>query len=325
MRRREFIGSLIGTAVAWPLAVRAQQPKMPVVGFLGAVSTSDYARQVEALRAGLRDFGYADGKNIAIEYRWAEGNYDRLPDLAGELVRLKVDVLVTHGTPGPLAAKQATKTIPIVMASSGDPVATGLVASLNRPGGNITGSTILSPEMNSKQLDFLKQSVPSITQVGVLANPDNPANTGQLQALETTARSLKVVIQRFEARKRNEFESAFLAMANKRVDAVVITEDAAFISNPKVIAKLALKNYLPSAGFTDFAQAGGLIGYSVNYLELFRRAAYFVDKILKGIEPADLPVEQATKFELVINLKTAKTLGLTVPPILLAGADEVIE
>jgi putative ABC transport system substrate-binding protein len=298
MRRREFIGSLIGTAVAWPLVARAQHPNMPVVGFLGALSASDWASRVEALRTGLRDLGYVEDKNIVIEFRWAEGNYGRLVDLAAELVRLKVDVLVTHGTLGTRAAQQATKSIPIVMAIGADAVATGLVASLNRPGGNITGSTQLAPELSTKQLEFLKQVVPSITQVGVLVNPDNLANMGpQLHALKMATTSMNVVIQLFKARKRNEFESAFLAMVNKRVDAAVITEDAVFIGNLKVIAKLALTDYLPSTGSTDFARASGLIGYSVNYLELFRRAAYFVDKILKGASPAELPVEQATKIE----------------------------
>jgi putative ABC transport system substrate-binding protein len=325
MRRREFI-NLLGGAAAWPLAARAQQPAMPVVGFLGALFASSWASRVEALRAGLRDLGYVEGKNIVVEFRWAEGNYNRLPELAHELVRLKVDVLVTHGTPGTRAAQQATKTIPIVMAISGDAVATDLVASLNRPGGNTTGSTFFSPELNAKQLELLKEAVPSINQVGVLVNPDNPLmNRSSLQALETTASSLKVVIQLFEARGRDDFESAFLAMANKRVDAVAITEDAVFIPNPRVLADLASRNRLPSTGSTEFAQAGGLIGYGVHRLELFRRAAYFVDKILKGTKPADLPVEQPTKFEVVANLKAARALGLEMPTSILLRADEVIE
>ena len=201
MKRREFIAGLGGIA-AWPIAARAQQPMMPVIGFLGALSASRWASRVEAFRAGLRDLGYVEGKNIIVEFRWAEGNYDRLPDLADELVHRRVDVLVTHGTPGTRAAKQATKTIPIVMAISGDAVATGLVASLNRPGGNITGSTFFSPELNAKQLELLKEAAPSITQVAVLMNPDNPLmNRPLLQALETTAASLKLVIPIFEARK----------------------------------------------------------------------------------------------------------------------------
>jgi putative ABC transport system substrate-binding protein len=281
---------------------------------------------VEAFRTGLRDLGYVEGKNIIVEFRWAEGNYDRLPDLADELVHRKVDVLVTHGTPGTRAAKQATQTIPIVMAISGDAVATGLVASLNRPGGNVTGSTFFSPELNAKQLELLKEAAPSITQVAVLMNPDNPLmNRPSLQALETTAASLKLVIPIFVARKPNEFEGAFEAMANTHVDAVAIIEDAVFLPNPRVIADLASKNRLPSAGSTEFAQAGGLIGYGVHRLELFRRAAYFVDKILKGAKPADLSVEQPTKFEVVANLKTARALGLEMPTSILLRAHEVIE
>ena len=325
--QRKFLATLLGgTAVAWPLAARAQQAAMPVIGFLGALSASDWVSQTEALRAGLRDLGYVEGKNIVIEFRWAQGNYDRLPDLASQLVRLKVDVLVTYGTPGTRAAKEATTTIPIVMNSGGDAVAMGLVASLNRPGANITGSTQFGPEIVAKRLELLKEGVHSITQVGVLVNPDNPLTRGVgLEALETTARTSKVLIQRFEVRERNEFESVFLTMANKRVDAVVITADAMFISNRRIIANLALKNRLPSTGFTEFAKAGGLIGYGVNDLEIYRRFAHFVDKILKGTKPADLPVERATRFKLIINLKTAKALGLTVPPTLLARADEVIE
>jgi putative tryptophan/tyrosine transport system substrate-binding protein len=326
MQRREFVTLVGGAAASWPLAAWAQQPTMPVIGFLGALSAPRWTSRVEAFRAGLRDLGYVEGKNIAVEFRWAEGNYDRLPDLANELVRLKVDVLVTHGTPGTRAAEQATKTIPIVMAISGDAVATGLVASLNRPGGNVTGSTFFSPELNAKQLELLKEAAPSITQVAVLLNPDNPLmNRPALQALETTAASLKLVIPTFEARRPNEFESAFVAMANKRVDAVAIIEDAVFLPNPRVIADLASKNRFPSAASTEFAQAGGLIGYGVHRLELFRRAAYFVDKILKGAKPADLSVEQPTKFEVVANLKTAKALGLEMPTSILLRADEVIE
>jgi putative ABC transport system substrate-binding protein len=325
MKRREFITLLGGAAAAWPLASHAQQRAMPVIGFLGALSASGWVSRVEALRAGLRDLGYLEGKNIVVEFRWAEGNYDRLPDLATELVRLKVDVLVTHGTPGTRAAKQATKTIPIVMALSGDAVATGLVAALNRPGGNITGSTFFSPELNAKQLELLKEAVPSITQVAVLVNPGNTLNRPSLQALETTAESLKVAIQLFEARGRNEIEGAFLAMAIKHVDAVAVTDDAVFIANQSVIANLAAKNRFPSTGFDELAQAGGLIGYGVNFLAIYRRAAYFIDRILKGAKPDDLPVEQATKFELVANLKTSRSLGLEMPTSILLRADQVIE
>jgi len=325
MRRRRFL-TLVGSAAAgWPLGVHAQQRGIPVVGFLGAPSASGWADRVEALRAGLRDLGYVEGKNIIIEFRWAEEHYDRLAGLADELVRLKVDVLVTHGTPGTRAAQRATKTIPIVMAVSGDAVATGLVASLSRPGGNITGSTYFSPELHAKQLEFLKATVPSLAQLAVVVNPDNPLNGPILQALETSARSLNVTTHVFEARERNQLESVFLAMADKRADAVMITDDLVFITNRKAIATLTSKHRLPSAGFAEFAHDGGLIGYGVNYVEIVRRAAYFIDKILKGAKPADLPVERATRFQLVMNLQTAKALGLTVPQSLILRADEVIE
>jgi putative tryptophan/tyrosine transport system substrate-binding protein len=326
MKRREFITLIGGAAAVWPLASRAQQPTMPVIGFLGALSAPDWVSQTDALRAGLRDLGYVEGKNIVIEFRWAQGNYDRLPDLAAELVRLKVDVLVAYGTPATRAAIQATKTIPIVINTGGDAVTMGLVASLNRPGGNITGLTQFGLEIVAKRFELLKEAVHSITQVGVLVNPDNPVTQGVgLEPLETTARTSKVLIQRFEVRERNDFESVFLTMANKRVDAVVITADSMFISNRRIIANLALKNRLPSTGFPEFAKAGGLIGYGINDLEIYRRFAFFVDKILKGTKPADLPVERATKFDIVINLKTARALGLDVPPTLLARAAEVIE
>ncbi|MGH6804295.1 MAG: ABC transporter substrate-binding protein, partial [Methyloceanibacter sp.] len=275
--------------------------------------------------AGLRDLGYVEGKNIVIEFRWAEDKYDRLPELAAELVRLKVDVLVTHGTAGPLAAKRATTTIPIVIAHVGDAVATGLVASLARPGGNITGSTFFGPELSAKLLELIKEAFPRTRQVAVLLFPDNPANGPSLQAMEIAAKSLKVGLQPFEARGPKEFESAFSAMAKKRVDAVVITLGAMFQANPRAIADLAAKQRLPSIGFNEFAEAGGLFGYGANLVDLFHRAAYFVDRILKGTKPADLPVERATRFELIVNLKTAKAIGVTIPQTFLYRADRVIE
>jgi putative ABC transport system substrate-binding protein len=325
MNKREFIAAL-GGAVAWPLVAHAQQPaKVARVGFLGATSTSGWESRVEAFRLSLRDLGYVEGKNIVIEFRWAEEKYDRLPDLAAELVRLEVDVLVTYGTPGALAAKRATTTIPIVMVHSGDAVAAGLVASLARPGGNITGSTYFLPELMAKRLELLKNIVPRITQVAVLVKPDNPFFDTALPALENPAKSLKMELQQFQARGPNELEAAFAAMAKARAEAVVILEDAVFVSNARAIADLAAKHRLPSAGFNELAEAGGLIGYGVNFIEMYRRAAFFVDKILNGAKPANIPVEQATKFELLINLKTAKALGLDVPPQLLARADGVIE
>ncbi len=324
--RRKILIAL-GTGLGgWPLAGHAQQPaKVPRIGFLGSTSAAGYATQIEALRAGLRDLGYVEGKNILIEWRFAEGNYERLPGLAAELVQLRVDVIVTHGTPGTRAAKQATTTIPIVMAVAGDAIATGLVASIARPGGNITGSNFFFPELCAKRLELLKETFPRTKRVAVLLNPGNPSNEPVLQAMEMAARSLKVELQKFAVRGPNEFESAFAAMAKSRVDAATILEDAMLIANARAIADLAVKQRLPSIGFKEFAETGGLMAYGANLLEMYRRAAYFVDKILKGAKPGDIPVEQSTKFELVINMKTAKALGITFPQSILVRADKVIE
>jgi putative ABC transport system substrate-binding protein len=314
-------------ALAVPLAIEAQQvEKVYRIGYLGNASASGQAKRVESLRAALRDLGYVEGKNIVIELRWAEGKLERLPDLAAELVRLKVDVLVTAGTPGALAAKQATTTIPIVMVGIGDAVATGVVASLARPGGNITGSTDSVPELMAKLLELLKETMPRTRRVAVLVNPDNlQMGSPTFKAMERTAGSLKVELEKFESRGPSEFASAFSRMAKSRVDAVVVLSDVLFNYNVAALADLATKKRLPSAGVQALAEAGGLIGFGLNLPDGDRRAAYFVDKILKGVKPADLPIQQPTKFELVINLKTAKALGLTIPPSLLARADQVIE
>ena len=326
MDRRAFVATIAGGVAAASRVALAQQPaKIPRIGFLGAESASGYASNVEALRAGLRDLGYVEGKSIAIEYRWAEGKYDRLPDLAGELARLRVAVIVTHGTPGTIAAKRATTTIPIVMATVGDPVATGLVASLARPGGNVTGSIALGPELMAKRLELLKEAVPRTTRVAVLVNPDNPARASDLSRMEVSAGSFHVRLQQFEVRGPHEFENAFSAMAKSRMDAVVIQQDGKLSANLRAIADLAAKRRFPSTGIMEFAEAGGMIGYGANLLEMYRRAAYFVDKILKGANPGNLPVEQATKFQLAINLKSAKALGLTIPQSLLRRADEIIQ
>jgi len=326
MTRRTFLCGLTLGALAAPLGAEAQpEGKIYRIGFLGPPSASTHATRVEALREGLRELGYVEGKNVEIEYRWADGKYDRLSDLAAELVRLKVHVLVTFGTSGALAAKQSTTTIPIVMAGTGDAVSTGLVASLARPAGNITGLTLFIPELIAKRLELLKEAVPHAGRVAVLVHPDNTASVPVLKAMESTARSLKVELQRFEARQPSEFENAFSRMAKSRVDGVVVTDDPLFNANAMTIADLATKKRLPSAGGGEFVEAGGSIGYGVNFPDAFRRAAYFVDKILKGARPSDLPVEQPTKFELVINLKTAKALGLAIPPSLLLRADQVIQ
>ena len=327
MDRRAFLcGLAFGMLTVPPLTAETQQTgKVPHIGFLGLASPFSFGKQLEELRAGLRDFGYLEDKNVVIDYRWAEGKYDRLSDLASELVRLKVDVLVTHGTPGALAAKRATTTIPIVMTTSADAVALGLVKSLARPGGNITGSTFLVPEMNAKRLEIFKEPFPHTRRMAVLVNPDNPAMTPIIHAMEVTARSLGMELQQFPVRGPNEFEGAFSAMTKRRVDAVAVTDEPMFQANADVLAGVARQKRLPSAGFKEFAEAGGLLGYGVDIIGLFRRAAYFVDRIFKGAKPADLPVEQPTKFELVINLKTAKALGLTIPQSLLLRADLLIQ
>jgi len=324
--RRKLLVALGAGALAAPLTSFAQQKgKVWRVGFLGAVTASGIAGRVEALRAGLRDLGYVEGKNLVIEFRWAEEKYERLPELAAELVRLKVDVIVTHGV-GILAAKSATTTISIVMATSADPVALGFVASLARPGGNVTGMASFGPEGNAKRLELLKDAFPRTRQVAILFNPGNPNYIRIVfPAMEAAAKSLKLELHQFGVKGPGDIDSAFAVMAKRRVDAVVTTEDTVFIVNAGAIAKLAAKMRLPSAGPIEFAEAGGLMAYGVNRRELFRRAAYFVDRILKGAKPADLPVEQPTRFETVVNLKTAKALGITIPQSFLLRTDRVIE
>ena len=325
-KRRKLIIALGASALAAPLSSFAQQPvKIARIGFLGAASASGYAKQLDGFRLGLRDFGYMEGKNIVIEYRWAEGNYAQLAELAAEQVHSKVDVIVTHGTPGTRAAKGATTTIPIVMAISGDAVATGLVVSLPRPGGNITGSTFFGPELSAKQIELLKEILPRITRVAVLVNPDNPVIGPMSKAMEITTKSLNLGLQQFAVRGPNEFENAFSAMVQKSVEAVAIQEDGMLNANVRTAGDLAMRKRLPLIGNTEVPRAGGVLGYGVNFPEVFRSAAYFVDNILKGAKPADLPVQQPTKFELVINLKTAKALGITIPQSLLSRADEVIQ
>ncbi len=307
-------------------ASQAQQPgRMYRIGYLSATTPSAQAGSVEAFRQGLRDHGYVEGTNLVIEYRWAEGKYDQLPGLAADLVRLKVDLIVTHGTPGSLAAKQATATIPIVMTVSGDAVETGIVASIARPGANITGSTFFFPDLNAKRVELLTEALPGGRRVAALVNPANPAHAVALKAMELMAKTLKVDFQVAEVRGPQDFSGVFLAMAKGRVDGVAVLDDPMLIANAREIADLALKNRLPTIGFRELADAGGLMAYAVNFTEFWRRAATFVDKILKGADPGELPIEQATKFELVIKRKTANALGLSIPPSLLLRADHVID
>lgn len=325
MNRRDTVLALIALGAVTHAARAQQADKIYRIGFLGLATASGAASRLEAMRAGLRDLGYAEGKNIVMEVRWANEEYDRLPELAAELVRLNVDVIVTHGAPGVRAAKGATATIPIVILSTGDAVASGLVASLARPGGNVTGSTYFIQDLFAKRLELLKEAVPRITQVGILMNPHNPANLTNIKKMESTAASMKVGLHRFEVRRPDEFAGAFVAMTRKGVDAVQVLEDAMLNANSKGTAEHAARQRLPSVGFTDFAESGGMIGYGVNLLQLSRRVGYFVDRILKGTKPADIPVEQATRFELVLNLETAKVLGIKIPQAVLLRADRVIE
>jgi putative tryptophan/tyrosine transport system substrate-binding protein len=324
--RRQFVLALCASALAAPVASFAQQQrKLPRIGFLMPETRANETSRVETLRAGLRDFGYVEDQNIAIEYRSADGNYDRLPDLAAELTRLNVDVIVAFGQKAVVAAKRATTTIPIVDPVMGDPVAAGLSTSLARPGGNITGSVQFGPETGAKRLEFLKEAVPRVKRVALLINPANASSAGGLEAGRVTADALQLELQPFEVRSTKEFRDIFAAMAQRRIDAIVATSDTLFRANAAELAGLARMQGIPLIGPKEFAAAGSLIGYGVDTLALYRRAAYFVDRILKGAKPGDLPIERATKLELVINLKTAKALGITIPQALLVRADEVIQ
>jgi len=327
MKRREFITLIGGTAAAWPLVASAQRSADRVrrIGFLGAATAEGSAKAIDILRTGLRDFGYVEGRNIVIEFRWAEERYDRLPQLVGELIATRVDLLITHGTPGTRAARQATSTIPIVMAISGDAVATGLVSNLARPEANVTGSTFFLPELNAKRLEVLKEACPTISHPTALSNPENPVSRPIIPEMQSAAAALGLTLGVAQLQGPSEFYRAFQSIAANRADSVIVTEDGEFAPNFRTIAVLALQNKLPSIGAKEYGEAGGLIGYGANILALYRRAAYFVDRILKGAKPADLPVEQPTKFDLVVNLRTARMLGLKFSPTLLARADEVIE
>src|SRR5262245_14245292 len=306
--------------------VEAQQPtKVPRIGFLNALFPTTNPARMEAFRQGLRDGGYVEGKNIIIEFRYAERKVDRLPTLAAELVRLKVDVIVTSASQETRAAKEATNTIPIVMTNEGDPVETGFVASLARPGGNITGLSTFSPELSGKRLELLKEIVPKLSRVAVLGSSTNPGNADTLRELEVAAQELKVKLQYLDILNPNDIETAFRAAGEERAGAVILLSNSILTSQRRQIIDLAVKSRLPvSYVRPEFVESGGLMTYGVSLIDNFRRAATYVDKILKGAKPADLPVEQPTKFELIINLKAAKQIGLTIPPNVLARADRVI-
>jgi putative tryptophan/tyrosine transport system substrate-binding protein len=327
MKRRDFIMLLGSAAVAWPLAARAQQPAMPVIGFLHSGSPELFARNVESFRQGLNETGFVDGRNVAIEYRWAQGQYDRLPALATDLVRRQVTVTAACATSAPgLAAKAATSTIPIVFQTGGDPVKDGLVASMNKPGGNITGVSRLSVTLEPKRLEFLRELSPKTTVIGLLVNPTNPRSELVIQQMEEPARTLGLRLQVLKAITEGELDSVFARLVQLGVGALLVAQEPAYNRWLRQIIALASSHAIPTMYATrDFVVAGGLVSYDASGIDSFRQVGVYVGRILKGEKPADLPVEQPTKFELVINLKTAKTLGLEVPDRLLALADEVIE
>ncbi len=319
--------ALVFAILAAPPAGAGQPPsKIFRIGYFSSGSIAASPHLLAAFRQGLRDLGYAEGQNITLELRASEGKTERLADLAAELVHLKPEVIVTTGTPAPLAVRQATRTIPIVMAAVGDPVASGLVVSLVRPGGNITGLSILAPELGGKRLQLLKEVVPKVSRVGFLWNPGNPYGTLVFRETEVAARTLGVQLQSLEVRGPTDFEAAFGTATRGRSAALIASEDALILAHRTQIIDFATKNRLPAMyGLREFVDAGGLMALGVHLPDLFRRAATYVDKILKGAKPADLPVEQPTRFELVINLKTAKVLGLTIPQSVLVRADQVIQ
>jgi putative tryptophan/tyrosine transport system substrate-binding protein len=326
MKRREFI-TLLGGAAAWPLAARAQQPtKVARIGFLGNSTAALEANLVGPFREGLRELGYEEGRNIVIEYRWAEGQYERFPTLIAELIASKVDVIVTAGTPASLAVKNATTTIPLVMVAVGDPVATGLVASLARPGGNITGLTSISVEMEGKRLELLREVVPQISHIAVLWNSASPVQVIEEGEVRAAAQVLGMKMLSLGVHTREEIDDAFAAIVRERPDALLVLADRLFLHHRTRIMDFAAQHHLPGVhAYRELAEVGGLMSYGPSYADMHRRAATYVDKILKGVKPTDLPVERPVKFELVINLKTARALDLDIPWFLQQRADEVIE
>jgi ABC-type uncharacterized transport system substrate-binding protein len=326
MKRRDFITLLGGTAVAWPLAARAQQPgKLPTIGFLGQSTRSAATEWVAAFVQRLRELGWIEGRNVAIDYRWGEGRSERAAEIAAQFVRHKVDIIVTSGTPQVLAAKQATSVIPIVFATAGDPVGSGLVASLARPGGNVTGLSNQIADTTGKRLELLREAIPSLRRLAIMGNVGNPFTVLELGEVQAVARTLGLEVATLEIRRGQDIAPAFEAFKG-RVDALYVCTDALVNTNRIRINTSALGARLPTVyGSRDYVEAGGLMSYGPNFPDLFRRAADYVDKILHGAKPADIPVEQPTKFDLVVNLTTAKALGIEIPPMLLSRADEVIE
>ena len=325
MRRRQFI-ALVGGAATWPLAARAQPPAMPVIGFLNSASPDGYAVPVRAFRQGLKDIGYVEGQNVAIEYRWAEGQYDRLPALAADLVRRQVTAIAATSTPAALTAKAATTTIPIVFTTASDPMRLGLVASLSRPGGNVTGATQLNVEVGPKRLELVRELLPAATIIALLVNPTNPVAETLARDLQAAARTIGLQLHILNASTERDIDDAFANLAKLRAGALVVGSDVFFNTRSEQLGALTVRHRVPTIyQYREFAAAGGLMSYGGSITDSYRRAGGYTGRILKGEKPADLPVQQSTKVELIINLKTAKTLGLTLPLSLLGRADEVIE
>jgi len=327
VKRRTLISGIALGLLGSPITLRAQPAgKVSRVGFLGNSTAALEANLVGPFREGLRDLGYVEGRNILIEYRWAEGKYERFPALVTELAALKVDVIVTAGTPAALAAKKTAPSIPLVMVAVGDPVGVGLVADLGRPGGNATGLSSIAPELEGKRLELLREVVPKVSHIAVLWNPDNPFHAGSLKETRAAAQVLGIKLQFLGVRVSEDLPAAFASIVKERPGALLVLADRVFLHNRARIVDFEAKQRLPGVyAYRELVEAGGLMSFGPSYAGMHRRAAYYVDKILKGSKPADLPVEQPTRFELMINLKTAKALGLSIPPSLLSRADEVVQ
>jgi putative tryptophan/tyrosine transport system substrate-binding protein len=326
VRRREFITCLGGAVAGWPLSARAQQPAMPVVGFLGATSSADRAHLLTAFRQGVRETGYVEGQNVAIEYRWAQDQYDRLPDLAADLVRRQVAVITVDDTPSAIAAKAASTTIPIVFAIGGDPVKLGLVASLNRPGGNVTGVSFMAAALGAKRLGLLHELLPGAVRIAVLVDPKLPLTEPFVSDVRAAALVIGKQIEVLYASTGREIETVFASLAQKPVDALLVGPASLFSNRRVQLVTLAAYHRVPAIyTFREFSEAGGLMSYGTSFTDAYRQAGVYTGRIVKGEKPADLPILQSIKFEFVINLNTAKAFGLTVPPGVLAIADEVIE
>jgi putative tryptophan/tyrosine transport system substrate-binding protein len=324
MRRREFI-TLVGSAVAWPLGAHAQQ-KIPRIGFMGNSTAALETNLVDAFREGLRELGYEEGRNIAIEYRWADGNYDRFPTLAEELIAARVDAIVTAGTPAALAVKRATTTVPLVMVAVGDPIGTGLVSSLARPGGNLTGLSSIAPDLEGKRLQLLREVLPALSHVAMFVNSLNPFHVSSMKQARAAAQAMGIKLQLHDIPKSEDLDDAFAAIRKERPDALLILADRVFLHNRQRMMDFTNEQRLPNVNaYKELVEVGGLMSYGPSYEDMHKRAAIYVDKILKGTKPADLPIEQPSKFTFIVNLKAAKALGVTVPSQLLGLADQLIK